>query len=466
MPASRTLRRRSVALAALAGACAVPALASAAPLDAPALTPLPGFAQGTALGVNFAPAPGTFVSDHIGRVFEVRAVDQTGGPTVTAEVPAAQTGASLNLLNGHEYSVRVRAKATLVIDPPGPPPPIFIPQQGSWSAESVTRMDDTDPTGTVVVNGGALFTNTRQVTLALQANDPPSNGQPASGVGRVQLGEAGVIPCPNILLPGADTSGCPKPFAPSLPHTLKEGPDGPRTVSVRYRDQAVRTGTGLIVFLGPEGNASTIVNDQILLDTLAPTANVSQSATTVVQGTPVSVDAAPSVDGTNGPNDSGVDPASAQWAFGDGTTATGPTAAHTYAQPGTYSGSLTLKDRAGNQSTKQFSVTVTPPPAPQPPAGGSAGSGGQGLAPLAMGRINRVGNFRAGRSCAVSVTLNRRARVTADMRTARGRVVRRTAKTAGPGAVRLAMRCPAPGRYVITARSEGKLRTLAVRVRR
>ena len=46
------------------------------------------------------------------------------------------------------------------------------------------------------------------------------------------------------------------------------------------------------------------------------------------------------------------------WDFGDGTTATGPTASHDYAEPGTYRVVLTATDSSGRSSRQQVEVSV------------------------------------------------------------------------------------------------------------
>lgn len=55
--------------------------------------------------------------------------------------------------------------------------------------------------------------------------------------------------------------------------------------------------------------------------------------------------------------------ASYAWTFGDGSTATGATASHTYAAAGTYSVQLTVTDNDGGTNATSKSITVTAPPA-------------------------------------------------------------------------------------------------------
>lgn len=52
------------------------------------------------------------------------------------------------------------------------------------------------------------------------------------------------------------------------------------------------------------------------------------------------------------------------WDFGDGTTATGPTASHTYAAPGRYIAGLSIKNVLGWGSSAYQTINVTEPMAP------------------------------------------------------------------------------------------------------
>lgn len=61
------------------------------------------------------------------------------------------------------------------------------------------------------------------------------------------------------------------------------------------------------------------------------------------------------------------------WTFGDGATASGPTASHTYAEDGVYTVALTVSDPTGNVATATKTVDISlvldtdPPPVPEEP---------------------------------------------------------------------------------------------------
>jgi hypothetical protein len=107
------------------------------------------------------------------------------------------------------------------------------------------------------------------------------------------------------------------------------------------------------------GNASAPATASIVLDTAAPAAVPTLSAASVRAGGSVTFDAGLSTDPNPGVG-SGIDPAATTWDLGDGGTASGPAVRHVYVRGGTFTGALTVRDRAGNVSAPApFTVTVT-----------------------------------------------------------------------------------------------------------
>ena len=77
------------------------------------------------------------------------------------------------------------------------------------------------------------------------------------------------------------------------------------------------------------------------------------------------------------------------WSFGDGKSATGGTASHTYQLPGTYTATLVVANTSGQSN--QSSVTITasqseppPPPTPTPPTVVISSSNAVGVAPFTV----------------------------------------------------------------------------------
>ncbi len=85
-----------------------------------------------------------------------------------------------------------------------------------------------------------------------------------------------------------------------------------------------------------------------VLDVTKPEAKVGQDQTVNV-GSPVTFDPSGSTDN--------VGIVSCEWNFGDGTTGTGKTS-HAYINPGIYTATLTVEDRAKNSGTQSVTVTV------------------------------------------------------------------------------------------------------------
>ena len=102
---------------------------------------------------------------------------------------------------------------------------------------SAITIDSTGPVGSIVVGGGAAYTKSTAVTLAVAAVDALSD------IEAIQLSNDG-------------TNWTTRPYAASQPWTLP-AVDGTRTVRVRWQDEL--------------GNWSPIATDSITLDRVAPT---------------------------------------------------------------------------------------------------------------------------------------------------------------------------------------------------
>ena len=118
----------------------------------------------------------------------------------------------------------------------------------------------------------------------------------------------------------------------------------------------------------------------------APAAQASATPTNPTTGQTVSFSAAGSTDAET-PND-----LTYEWAFGDGTTATGKTAEHAYATAGSYSAKVTVTDPEGLAGSATVALTVSqqppgPPGPPGPPAPPGTDGGGGNTGPVAVIKV-------------------------------------------------------------------------------
>ncbi len=180
------------------------------------------------------------------------------------------------------------------------------------------KLDKTYPMGTILLNDGAVYTNTPTVNVTLTLTDEN--------------------PDTTLMHFSNDNSSWSnwQPFTNMLAWALNNT-DGVGTVYVQFKDIADLVST---------------INASIILDTTLPLANAGSSQT-VTRGNSVTFD------GSGSSDVSGI--LSFTWNFGDGVTATGMTATHTYINAGTYSATLTVVDAAGNSAQATVTITVKSP---------------------------------------------------------------------------------------------------------
>lgn len=347
---------RVAAIAALASLTTV-GVAAAAPTQPTIVSVAPAFVRSATPTITWSAI--TFDAGSSSPIAIVTAKDLTAAVAdISTSVASPATSATLpTLVNGHQYQLTVvgmNLVLTCIVPNPfgGCLSSANLPVFGSASPPITTRVDVTPPTGTLQINGGDVATNKRDVTLNMTASDPLSNGQPQSGVAQFQASQTGTFPACSLSAPE-----CPVAFSATSPLTLAAGADGPRTVTVRFRDKAADICSPLCLFT-PLGNVSANVTDTILLDRVPPTVSVAVNSPAPKVGTPFSFSAAGSRDGAGGSDDSGIDPAGFSWSFGDGTSGTGATIGHVYRKPGAFTGTVTARDRAGNFTSQTFTVNV------------------------------------------------------------------------------------------------------------
>ena len=93
---------------------------------------------------------------------------------------------------------------------------------------------------------------------------------------------------------------------------------------------------------------------------------VDRTAPDAIADVPASANTTVSVDGSASTDNGGI--AAYEWTFGDGGTATGPQASHSYESPGNYTVSLTVTDLAGNTDRTNATVSVRVPDTAAPAA--------------------------------------------------------------------------------------------------
>ncbi|ARC57720.1 Protease 1 [Frondihabitans sp. 762G35] len=196
---------------------------------------------------------------------------------------------------------------------------------------------------TVTDNQGATGSSTQQVTVTVPANQPPV----ASYTSVVtNLGAA------------FDATASSDPDGTVASYAWDFG-DGATGTGVKPSHTYAAAGTYTVKLTVTDNQGATGASSAQVA--VAPPANVPPTAAF----TPTATNLALAVDATASSDPDGT-VASYAWTFGDGATATGATASHTYAAAGTYTVKLTVTDNQGATGTASQTVTVAPAPN-QPP---------------------------------------------------------------------------------------------------
>ncbi|WP_449407513.1 PKD domain-containing protein [Microbacterium maritypicum] len=124
---------------------------------------------------------------------------------------------------------------------------------------------------------------------------------------------------------------------------------------------------GLLTYLGGTSATPTATMSLKSFSVVDPTAPTAPNQLPTAAFTPTAAGLKVTVDGSASSDPDGTIQSYA-WNFGDGGTATGATASHTYTTAGTYSVTLTVTDDRGGVATKTTAVTVAPAPNQAPVA--------------------------------------------------------------------------------------------------
>lgn len=245
-----------------------------------------------------------------------------------------------------------------------------------------TTIDRSKPNASVTLAGGAEFTKQGTIPMSIGFQDDVAGPNPANFV----CVQAGPGPCNGQH---QYLTQCSVPAGPGKSTTFSCGvdasqlPDGPVTACVIAADAAVPNNPSSANQTGNanQANLSDSKCDTIVLDRQGPSLAVSASKTVVQTGEQValSADMSDSI--------SGIDTTTSSWDFGDGKAATpGSAVNRSFDQPGTYVVTFHAKDKAGNESSAQKTITVEAPASGgNPPAGGGTPPAGGGTPPAGGG---------------------------------------------------------------------------------
>ena len=293
-------------------------------------------------------------------------------PTVTATAEP-QSGAA---------PLRVRFEATAT-DPDGPARELeyawdFGDGERAFGRRAAHRyLEPGEHTATVTVTDGGGATATAEVPITV--TEPPGNAAPA--VEAAAAPSSGSAPLRvRLTSQGTDPDGDRLSYA----WDLGDGETaGRRNVWHTYTEPGTHTAT--VTATDPDGATGTA---EVQITVTAAPAN--RAPTVRVAADPAAGTAPLRVRFSSAASDPDGDRLMHVWDFGDGTRAGGPAVTHTYAQPGTYTATITVTDAGGATGTAQVQVTVAAA-AVRGAAGGVAGARAESP------RVRLTGSRRLGR---------------------------------------------------------------------
>ena len=282
-------------------------------------------------------------------------VNQGAGGTAWA----SWAGVVNTLVQGHTYGICVTGEGLLsgMWFPDGSSTCQTGPQTGKRAS---TTIDRTKPVAGMTIDDGAAFTRSTGVGYDVSYTDNLAFPFPANfvcvGFGGADCTGAAMQYDADCSVPAAPAS---KSTSFSCTDQLGAGaPDGLVTACVVAADAAIPDNPNSANQAGSatQANLSTPACDSITLDRTPPSVSSAATSTAVTAGQAVGFTAQAS-DATSGLS------GAFEWAFGDGQTGIGAAVSHAYSAPGSYEANVTVRDAAGNESSKAVTIVVEAAPA-------------------------------------------------------------------------------------------------------
>ncbi|MHB1491643.1 MAG: PKD domain-containing protein, partial [Cellulomonas sp.] len=251
------------------------------------------------------------------------------------------TGTAPNLLPSATFQPQLEGR-TVTVDGSGSSDPDGTVQTYVW--------DFGDGQTAVGPTAGHTYTNPGSYTILLTVTDDRGGTATAERVITVTNAAptAAFTTSSQFLTLSVDGSGSLDPDGTVAAYEWDFGDGATATVPVTQHTYA-SAGTYTVTL--------TVTDNDGAVGTMSQTVAVAQNQAPVASFTPTVAGLSVSVDGTSSADPEGS-LASYSWSFGDGGTATGATAQHTFAVAGTYPVALTVADAQGLTGTATQQVTV------------------------------------------------------------------------------------------------------------